>query len=89
MLDEAAEFFLADVMVRALAIGNIFESLVLYLKAFQVGDQDVTISQIPDLILLQFHWCDSNGNRTAMAANLTDAGITSAGQNWKNMFLSG
>jgi len=57
VFDEAAEFFFADVMMRAFARGEVFEGLVLNFQALQVQHVEVLIALIPDLALLQFH-CD-------------------------------
>jgi hypothetical protein len=59
VLDEAAEFFLADVMMRAFAGGKIFEGLVFHLQALEMDDLKIKFAFIPNLALLQFHrWKD-------------------------------
>jgi hypothetical protein len=55
VFDEAAEFFFADVMVRAFAIAKIVEGLVLHFQSFEVKDEKILVALIPDLALLQFH----------------------------------
>jgi len=55
VFDEAAEFFFADVMVRAFASGKVFESLVFHLEALEMEDKKILVARIPDLALLQFH----------------------------------
>ena len=55
MFDEATEFFLADVMMGALAGGKIFEGLVFYFQAFEMNDLKIKFAFIPNLALFQFH----------------------------------
>ena len=62
MFDEAAEFFLADVMVGAFAGGEILEGLVFYLEALEMDDLEVKFAGVPNLALLQFHGRKSNWN---------------------------
>jgi hypothetical protein len=55
VFDEAAEFFFADVMVRAFASGEIFEGLVLNLEPLEMEDQKILVAFVPDLALHKFH----------------------------------
>jgi hypothetical protein len=55
VFDEAAEFFFADVVMRALAGGKIFEGLVFHLQALEINDLKIKFAFVPNLALLQFH----------------------------------
>jgi hypothetical protein len=55
VFEEAAEFFLADVVMRALAGGEVFERLVFHLQTLEMNDLEIKFAFIPNLALLQFH----------------------------------
>jgi hypothetical protein len=55
VLYEAAEFFFADVMMGALAGGEILEGFVFHFQSLEVNDLEVNGAVIPNLALLQFH----------------------------------
>jgi hypothetical protein len=55
VFDETAEFLLADVMMRTLARGEVFEGLVFHFQALKLNDLKVKLAFIPNLALLQFH----------------------------------
>ena len=56
VLEETAEFFLADVMVGAFAGGEVFVGFVFHFQSLQMHDLKVLVALIPDLALLQLHW---------------------------------
>ncbi len=56
MLYQATEILLAHMVMLPLAVGDVLESFVLHLKPFEFGDEDKFIPEVPDLILLQFHF---------------------------------
>jgi hypothetical protein len=55
VFDQAAEFFFADVVMRALAGGEILEGLVFHLQSLEMNDLKIKFAFIPNLALLQFH----------------------------------
>ena len=76
VLEEAAEFFFADVTVRALAGGEVLEGLVFHLEALEMNDLEVKFAGIPNLALLQFHGRETPAEHPLPRAG--EKGISSA-----------
>jgi hypothetical protein len=50
VFDEAAEFLLADVVMRAFPRGDVFEALVFNFQSLQMQDEQIFVALIPELL---------------------------------------
>jgi hypothetical protein len=64
VFEQAAKFFFADVMVGALAGGEILEGFVFHFQALEMNDLKVDFAFIPNLALLQFHGERGGGRKS-------------------------